>query len=119
MAHTIRTLTLVPDTWDLTLDSVGRIALTGGQEATLQNVANEARLFVRDAYFQQDRGAPRFKTELGQRVNNAVMRSTLRRAALLVADVKEVTSVTTDAVDPISREIPGNVEVDTYSSGKG
>lgn len=115
MAHTTRTLSLLPETWDVTLDSVGRIALTGGKPATLQNVANEARLFTGDAYFQQDRGIPRFKTELGQRVNNAVMRSYLRRAALAVPDVREVTSVTTGAVDPASREIPGNVEVKTYS----
>ena len=55
--HTRRTLTLTPK-WDICLDPSGYIALTNGAIATAQNVANEARLFTNDAYFQQDKGTP-------------------------------------------------------------
>lgn len=92
MAHTRRTLLLTKN-WDVTLDGVGRIALTGDDYATAQNVANESRLFTEDAYFIQDQGIPHFTIELGRRANNAVLRSYLRRAALQVPDVKQVLSV--------------------------
>ena len=113
MAHTRRSLHLVRDTWDITLDGVGRIALTAGDPATAQNVANEARLFTEDAYFQQDKGVPHFAVELGRRVNNAVLRSYLRRAALSVPDVREVLSVQIISFDPKTRILTGDIQFTT------
>ena len=112
MAHTRRTLRLTRD-WDLTLDQTGRIALTGGDPATAQNVANEARLFTRDAYFIQDRGIPYFAAILGRRVNNAVARFYLRRAALSVPDVKEVLSVEVTGLHPETRALTGDIQFTT------
>jgi hypothetical protein len=112
MAHTRRTLLLTRD-WDLTLDGVGRIALTDGDRATAQNVANEARLFTNDAYFIQDKGIPHFLVDLGRRVNTSVLRSYLRRAALQVPDVKEVLSVEVLGFDPKTRTLTGDIQFTT------
>lgn len=113
MAHTRRTLRLDRETWDLTLDGVGRISLTGDDDATAQNVANEARLFINDAYFIQDQGIPHFIVDLGHRVNNAVLRSYLRRAALRVPDVREVLSVEILSFDPKTRTLRGDIQFTT------
>jgi hypothetical protein len=118
MAHTRRTLLLTKE-WDLTLDGVGRIALAGDDYATAQNVANEARLFTEDAYFIQDKGIPHFLVDLGQRVNNAVLRSYLRRAALQVPDVKEVLSVEVVGFDPKARTLTGDIHFTTEENSHG
>lgn len=112
MAHTRRTL-LLTKKWDVTLDGVGRIALTGEDFATAQNVANEARLFTNDAYFIQDKGTPYFITSLGLRANASVVRSHLRRAALRVHDVKEVLSVRIDSVKQETRTLTGDIQFTT------
>lgn len=113
MAHTRRTLQLDRKTWDVTLDGVGRISLTGDDYATAQNVANEARLFTEDAYFIQDQGIPHFTIELGRRVNASVLRSYLRRAALSVPDVKDVLSVQIISFDPKTRTLTGDIQFTT------
>ena len=111
--HTRRTLALAPADWDLTLDAVGRIAVATGDAATAQSVANEARLFTKDAYFAQDKGIPHFTVSLGRRVGGSVLRSYLRRAALSVADVHEVLSVRITDLDPETRTLSGEIEFTT------
>lgn len=114
MAHTRRTLNLDQTLWDLTLNSVGHIELTGGEYATAQNVSNEARLFVADAYFIQDKGIPHFIVELGRRVSNmAVLHSYLRKAALRVVDVNDITSINVVDFDPITRTLSGDITFNT------
>lgn len=118
MAHTRRTLLLDRETWDVTLDGSGRIALSGDEHATAQNVANEARLFTADAYFIQDQGIPHFIATLGRRVNNAVLRSYLRRAALRVPDVKGVLSVQITGFDPVTRTLTGDIQFTTVEGAE-
>ena len=110
MAHTRRTLLLDRETWDITLDSAGRMALTHGDYATAQNVANEARLFTNDAYFNQDEGTPYFVATLAQRANLTALRAYLRRAALKVADVKEVLAVDITGLDAETRRLTGDIQ---------
>ena len=113
MPHTRRTLALT-DKWDLGLDPSGRVALVRGAEATAQNVANEARLFTNDAYFQQDRGTPYFVVALGQkRFNPAVVRSYLRRAAMRVQDVKEILAIHLYTVEPAARNLSSDIQFTT------
>ena len=112
MAHTRRTLQLNQQ-WDLALDGAGRVAVAEGAAATAQNVANEARLFTNDAYFNQDRGIPYFVMALGQRVNAAVLRSYLRQAALAVDDVSEVLAIEIDNLNPASRVLSGDIQFTT------
>jgi hypothetical protein len=111
--HTRKTLLLNPSAWDITLDGSGRIALTHGDKATAQNVANEARLFTNDAYFIQDKGIPHFVIDLGRRINSAVVRSYLRRAANQVPDVKEVLTVNIISIDTENRTLTGDIQFKT------
>lgn len=112
MTHTRRTFTLTRK-WDLTLDGSGNIGLTHNAAATAQNVANEARLFTNDAYFIQDQGTPYFVTSLGQRTNEALARSYLRRAALRVFDVREVLGVEVETDDIETRVLKGDIRFTT------
>lgn len=113
--HTRRSLELVPETWDLTLDAVGRIKVTAGDYATAQNVANEARLFLDDAYFNQDQGIPHFVVELGRRFisNESILRAYLRRAARRAPDVREILNLEVTRFDPATRELNGVIEFNT------
>jgi hypothetical protein len=104
-----RTLTLSPQTWDLTLDASGHLALNTGALAVSQDVANQARLFTRDAYFIQDQGIPHFLIDLGRSVNTTLIRSYLRRAALKVPQVKEVLAVEVTGFDPETRRLGGHL----------
>jgi hypothetical protein len=112
--HTRRTLQLT-EKWDLTLDSVGRLALSQGDYATAQNVANEARLFAEDAYFNQDQGIPHFVAGLGKKFvsNDAVLRAYLRRAARRVTAVKETLTIEVSRFNPETRELSGVIEFTT------
>jgi hypothetical protein len=119
MAHTRRTLLLDRKKWDLALDGTGRIALANGDYATAQNVANETRLFTNDAYFIQDKGTPYFAVSLGQRTNQAIVRSYLRRAALRAQDVKEILSIRIVSVNPETRTLTGDIHFTTVEGGNG
>lgn len=117
MAHTRRTLNLDRRTWDITLNGVGQIEVATDEQATAQNVSNEARLFSNDAYFQQDRGVPHFLIELGRRVSNmSVLYSYLRRAALRVADVNEIQTINVTGFDPATRVLSGEI---TFTTKEG
>jgi hypothetical protein len=109
MTHTRRTL-LLDGNWDVTLNGAGGLALAEGAYATAQNVANECRRFTRDSYFDFDAGVPHFMLELGGRTPpRPLLRTYLRRAAMRVADVREVTGIETEGLDRESRTLGGAV----------
>lgn len=132
MSHTTYTLRLDPD-WDIILDGTGGIAVSGGKRAadsaadlstansansgaalaTAQNVANECRLFTEDAYLARDKGIPHFLVELGQRQPESVLRSSLRRAALRVPDVAEVTGIALKNAE--TRTLTGTIQFTTVA----
>ena len=111
--HTRHTLALDAD-WDVHLDESGRIAVSTVAAATAQDVANECRLFTRDAYFAYDKGVPHKMVELGGKVPpKPLLRALMRRAALRVADVAEVLSVAVDDFDRERRRLTGTLEIRT------
>ena len=113
MAHTRRTLKLDGD-WDLRLTDAGDIAVCGGAEATAQNVANECRLFTRDAYFQQLKGVPHYLTTLGTKLPvRPLLRSYLRQAAGRVPDVREVLEIVMEDFDMERRKLSGIISFTT------
>ena len=114
MAHSRRTLELVKETWDITLDASGLIKLTGGEEATAQNVANEARLFTNDAYFRRAQGIPHIGVELGAKYSQSIiLRTYLLRAAARVKDVNEVLEIDVQEFDPVTRTLSGSITFNT------
>lgn len=104
---TAHTLYLQPDTWDITLDSSGRIARSTQAYAIAQNVANAVRLFTGEAFFAQDEGIPHFDIELGKtRPALSVLRARMREAALNVKGVLDA-QITLDDVQ--ERKLTGEI----------
>jgi len=62
----MKTLFLLPDTWDLALDSTGNIAVASDVYQQAQDVASACRTFARDVYYDQAEGIPYFENVLGQ-----------------------------------------------------
>ena len=104
---TAHTLYLNPDSWDITLDSSGRIARSTQAYAIAQNVANAVRLFTGEAFFAMDEGIPHFDIELGKtRPALSVLRARMREAALNVKGVLDA-QITLDDVQ--ERKLPGEI----------
>lgn len=104
---TAHTLYLQPDTWDITLDSSGRIARSTQAYAIAQNVANAVRLFTGEAFFAMDEGIPHFDIELGKtRPALSVLRARMREAALNVEGVLDA-QITLDEVQ--ERKLTGEI----------
>ena len=104
---TAHTLYLQPDSWDITLDSSGRIARSTQAYAIAQNVANAVRLFTGEAFFAMDEGIPHFDIELGKtRPALSVLRACMREAALNVEGVLDA-QITLDDVQ--ERKLTGEI----------
>ena len=104
---TAHTLSLQPDSWDITLDSSGRIARSTQAYAIAQNVANAVRLFTGEAFFAMDEGIPHFDIELGKtRPALSVLRARMREAALNVEGVLDA-QITLDDVQ--ERKLTGEI----------
>lgn len=118
MAHTRKTLQL-NENWDISLNAAGRISIAEGGAATAQNVANECRLFTNDAYYAQERGIPYFEIALGHVPAQAVLRARLRKAAMLVEDVQEVTSIQLESFDTETRRLSGDIQFTSVGGENG
>ncbi len=104
---TAHTLYLQPDSWDITLDSSGRIARSTQAYAIAQNVANAVRLFTGEAFFAMDEGVPHFDIELGKtRPALSVLRARMREAALNVEGVLDAQITLDDVQD---RKLTGEI----------
>lgn len=104
---TAHTLYLNPDSWDITLDSSGRLARSTQAYAIAQNVANAVRLFTGEAFFAMDEGIPHFDIELGKtRPALSVLRARMREAALNVEGVLDA-QITLDDVQ--ERKLTGEI----------
>ena len=56
------------NSWDITLNTDGKIKTATGAYAIAQNGSNAVRLFQNDAYFNTQKGIPHFDIELGHSV---------------------------------------------------
>lgn len=115
--HTEKTLGLTPD-WDLAFDANGDLQMLDQVEAICQNVCNECRLFLHDAYFRYDEGIDWFTDQLGKPLQVAIVTDRLRRAALSVPGVLAVTAINLETVDKQTRTLRGTIEIETeYGHG--
>ena len=115
--HTANTWALSPD-WDLELDGNGNPKMLTELEAICQNVANECRLFLHDAYFRYDEGIDWFTDQLGQKIQLSVLTSRLRNAALSVDGVISVRSIDIDELNQKTRTLHGVINIQTvYGDG--
>lgn len=110
--HTENTLALTPD-WDLQFDSNGNLKFLTEVEAICQNVCNECRLFLRDAYFWYEEGIDWFTDQLGQPLQESVVTERLRNAALSVPGVLSVINIEITKIDQETRTLHGKIEIET------
>ena len=110
MAHTPLTWGLTED-WDLAINVNGSPELLRDAEAVAQDVANEARLFLHDAYFRYEDGIRWFTDQLGKPVQTAVITDRLRQAALRVPGVVRVITVQIDELDLETRTLHGRIGI--------
>lgn len=100
----MKTLFLLPDTWDLTLDVSGNIAIASDQYAIAQSVANKCRVFLKDMYFSQGEGIPYLEDILGKsRYSLSLYRQYLEDAAMSVDGVVTARAVLSTANDRVVR----------------
>lgn len=85
----MHSLFLDPDKWDLFVDKNGKIANCYAEYAIAQNVANACRLFIKDAYYDEERGIPHFALELKEQPSIDILKNRLRDAALEVKGVAD------------------------------
>lgn len=110
--HTENTLALTPQ-WDLQFDANGNLKVLTEADAICQNVCNECRLFLYDAYFRWDEGIDWFTDQLGRPLQVAVVTDRLRKAALRVPGVLAVVRIELTEVDLRTRTLRGKVEIQT------
>ena len=85
----MRTLFLMPSTWDLTLDASGNMATATATYQQAQDIASACRVFQKDMYFNQTEGIPYLEDILGKgRYPLALYRKYLHDAALSVPGVE-------------------------------
>lgn len=108
----MRTLLLNPQTWDLTKDASGKIALAGDPYALAQNAATAIRTFLGEQWYNGTLGVP-YQHVLGQTPNIPLLKAKLVAAALTVPGVAGVQVFIMSITDRIVR---GQVQV-TASDG--
>ena len=79
---------LLDNNWDITLDSLGNLAIADKNYSIAQDVANAVKLFTNDAYFDTQAGIPHFDITLKRNPSPAVIRARLKEAAENVLGVK-------------------------------
>lgn len=103
------------DKWDITLDSAGNPATTGGLYCDAQDVANAIRLFTRDAFLAQTQGVPHFELDLGRMPALSEVRSWYRKTAVNVENIRSAV-VDITGIDAETRTMKGII---TATSANG
>lgn len=84
----MKTLFLMPNSWDLALDASGNIAIASSTYQQAQDIASACRTIKQDMYFNQQDGIPYLTDILGKgKYPLALYRKYLQDAALTVPDV--------------------------------
>lgn len=87
------TLYLDPETWDLTLNSQGDVAVASAPYATAQDVASECKLWLGEARYDKTKGIPYETGILGQLPPPAKLMTWYKEAAEGVPGVAESTVI--------------------------
>jgi len=107
------TLFLLPDTWDLTLDSSGNIAVASNPYSLAQDAACAIRTFLGECWYDTTIGIPYFQQILGHLPALQYVKAQMVEAA---ETVPEVISAQVFITGFANRIIAGQVQV-TDSSG--
>lgn len=90
---TYRTLQLDTETWDLTLDGNGNLAIANDEYATAQDVASACLVFSGECYYDNTLGIP-WKTDvLGKRPSAGFIAQKMQAEAKKLPIVKDAKAV--------------------------
>lgn len=109
----MKTLLLLPRTWDLTKDASGNIAVADDPYALAQNAACAIKLFLGEQWYNTLIGVPYFQQILAKVLNVPLMKAKFVAAALTVPGVAAAVVFITSVTD---RGVHGQVQV-TDSAG--
>ena len=101
------TILLDPDTWDLTVDAHGNIAVAVPPYALSQDVASAIKLFFSELWYDKTKGIKYFEDIFGKRPPIELVKKYMEDAALSVPGVVEANVVITISA---SRVITGYIE---------
>lgn len=104
----MKTLYLVPGSWDLALDASGNIAVAAEPYALAQDAASAIKTFAGEVYYDTTQGIPYFGEILGQMPPLELVKSRLVAAALTVPGVVAAQAFVSSIN---SRVITGQVQV--------
>lgn len=107
MSAPFDTLLLDRDTWDLTLDSNGNIAVASPPYALAQDVASAIRLFEGELWYDTTKGVPYFSEILGEIPSVGLMKARFVQAALTVPGIVAAVAYL-DGI--VGREVMGQVQ---------
>ena len=62
----MNTIFLHPDTWDITLDTSGNIAVATESYQQAQDISSSCRVFLKDDYYKQSDGIPYLEEIMGR-----------------------------------------------------
>jgi len=102
------------NTWDLTTNAKGHIAVAASDYSLAQKAANEIRLVKGEYYYDTTQGIPYFDSVLGKRPTIAWLRAKFISAALGVDGVASAACYFSSFGD---RSLSGQIQV-SDSSGK-
>lgn len=104
----MKTLLLRPDTWDLTIDADGNIAVATDPYSVAQDAASAIKLFQGELWFNTTQGIPYFSQIFGKPPNINLIKSKFAAAAETVPGVSSATVFITSIAD---RNVNGQVQV--------
>jgi hypothetical protein len=104
----MKTLLLNPQTWDLTKDAAGNIAVASDPYSLAQDAASAIKLFQAELWYDTTQGIPYFQQIFGKPPNISLMKAKFGAAALTVPGVKAANVFITSIVN---REVHGQVQI--------
>jgi hypothetical protein len=110
----MNTIFLVPDTWDLTIDASGNIAMAAAPYAQAQDATSNIKLFSGELWYDTTQGIPYWQSILGYLPPISLLKSAFVSAAL---EVPGVTKAVCYLSSIVGRKISGQVQI-TNSSGQ-
>jgi hypothetical protein len=102
------TLFLTPDSWDLTLDVNGNIAVANAPYSLAQDAASACRTFLGEVYYDTTQGVPYWQQILGHFPTLQLVKSKLVAAAETVPGVASAQVFISSVED---RQLRGQVQV--------
>ena len=102
------TLMLDVDTWDLTVDGNGNIAVAAPPLAVAQDVASAVRTFAGEVDYDTTQGIPYWTQVLGKLPPASLLIEMINTVALSVPGVSTAQTVITGFTD---REVTGNIYI--------